>query len=461
MTQLRPLLLTLTLLGSAAAQPAHPTLTLPRNVPAPLSRATKSLPLSEVFSPSAATANCLGNAFEMPGQAWHTDLTGGGISLGTQGLDARPPTFEGLYGFAPSRLDSRAADSEILVIDKFTPAPLNILSGQGSETLMLSHGSLVEAHLRALLESAGFALRSTKPLVYAREGRTVTLRRLDLAQVYRTKSIAGPALTPSAALAQALQQQLDSESKAIRPKDLVLNMSFAMIPCQVMTTYRETRDHWARATPPQRYNFNTFLNHVATASKLTGSEVQRELTTVSDTEPLKRVITQYAQEKRARGASFNAVASSGNFGLGYPTAPAAFGDVISAGMHTWQGKPATDVDGHIWPDAADVNVAGEWFTLSAANLRRYCQQGGSCITPDVLSNPQHYAAFAYRGTSFAAPTLSLFLALQQGPSNGCFGKEGIGYSAIQKSPSTQKPFDFAAAWAKCEKSPAEGTLTPF
>lgn len=457
MLHTRSLTLALTALSLCAFQAGADTrltaasaLTLPRQVPAPLAPATKSLPLSEVFSRSAATANCLSNAFEMPGQAWHTDLTGGGISLRSGTLKAQAPTFATSYGFSPGKLDHRAGDSEILIIDRFAPAPLNILGSGGSETLLLSHGALVEAHLRALLESAGFSLRSTKPMKYGREGRTVTLSRLNLAEVYQTKSVLGAPLIPSAALAQALGEKLASETKAIRPNDLVLNMSFAMIPCQAMNVYRETRDTWAKAAPPQRYNFNTFLDDVARASRLSSNEVQRELTAVAETEPLRRMLTQYATEKRARGAQFTAVASSGNFGLSYPTAPAAFSEVISAGLHNWQGQPATDTDGRIWPDAADVNVPGEWFTLSAEQLGRYCQQGGSCITPDLNTNPQRYASFAYRGTSFAAPTLSLFLALQQGAANPCFGKEGTGYTPIQKAPTTQKTFDFAAAWAKCE-----------
>lgn len=440
----------------AGATNLHPALTLPRHIPAPLSPARKSLPLSEVFTRTPSTPNCVSNAFEMPGQAWHTDLTGGGIRLETQGLDARSPTFANTYGFSPAQLDNRAGDSELLIIDRFTPTPLRILPApkkaatQVSETLPLNHGALVEAHLRALLESAGFKLRSTNPLRYGRQGRTVTLTRLDLTEIYNTKSLGAPTLVPSAALAQALSVKLAQKSKALKESDLVINMSFAMVPCQAMTVYRETRDAWAKATPPQRYNFNTFLNDVAQASGLDTAQVQRELTSVPETEPLRQVLGRYANERRASGANFSAVASSGNFGLAYPTAPAAFPEVISAGLHTWQAKPATDADGHIWPDAADVNVVGEWFTLSAQQLQRFCQQGGTCIADDLESNPQQYSSFAYRGTSFAAPALSLFMALQQGSNNRCFGKEGTGYSPIQKSPSFQKTFDFAAAWAKCE-----------
>ncbi|MDO4264318.1 MAG: hypothetical protein Q4C67_08970 [Deinococcus sp.] len=436
----------ITALSLSAA--AAPVLTLPRRVPPPRSAPTKSLPLSEVFSRSATTANCLGNAFEMPGQAWHTDLTGGGVSLNPAGLDARLPTFEGVYGFSPAKLDDRAASGEILIVDRFAPAPIQAMGER--EPLLVSHGALVESHLRALLESAGFTLRRTQPLTYGREGRMLILSRLDLSEVYATKSITAAPLTPSAALARALDDKLTAESKALRPQDLVLNMSFAMVPCQAMTVYRETRDAWAKAKPPQRYNFSTFLNDVARSSQLTAGEVEHELTTVSPAEPLRRVLDNYANEKRSRGASFAAVASSGNFGLSYPTAPAAFPAVISVGLHTWQRQPARDLDGSIWPDAADVNVAGEWFQLSAEQLRRYCQQGGSCVTPDLVTRPESTVALAYRGTSFAAPTLSLFLALQQGRSNRCFTPSGTGYAPIRKSPGLQKTFDFAAVWAQCE-----------
>lgn len=459
----RPLLTLCALLALSGA-PAQATtqnlsLRLPLNVPVPAASPvrTKSLPpnsppLSEVFTRSAATANCLSNAFEMPGQAWHTDLTGGGISLAAGTLDARPPTFETLYGFPATGLDNRATDSEIRMIDHFAPAPLKV----GGETLMLNHGALVEAHLRALLESAGFALRSPQPLRYGRGNRVVTLTRLDLStQVYRTKGLnPGPPLStalPSAALAQALQQQLAENSKSLKPRDLVLNMSFAMIPCQAMNVYRETRDGWASATPPRRYNLNTFLEDVARVSALSLGDVKRELTAVADTEPLGRTIRAFAAQNRERGAGFVAVASSGNFGLEYATAPGAFPEVISAGLLGWDGQPAADDDGRVWPDAADVNVRGEWFTLSGEQLGRFCQQGGTCVTADVLNRPERYAAFAYRGTSFAAPTLSLFLALQQGPANACFGVAGTGYAPVSKAAGVRPAFDFARAWKECEK----------
>ncbi len=228
-----------------------------------------------------------------------------------------------------------------------------------------------------------------------------------------------------------------------------------MIPCQAMNIYQDTRQTWAAATPPRRYNLNTFLQDVARESNLSVTEVQHELTTVSDTEPLRREVATLSAGRRARGASFVAVASSGNFGLGYATAPGAFGDVISAGLYGWDRRPATDADGQVWPDAADVNVAGEWFTLSPAQLQRYCRDGGTCVTDDVLTAPERYGTFSYRGTSFAAPTLSLFLALQQGPANSCFTNSGTGYRPVGKATDSepQPPFDFKQAWTTCEGKP--------
>jgi Subtilase family len=437
------------------------TLRLPTNVPVPSATTrTKSLPLSQAFSRMPSTPNCLANAFEMPGQAWHTDLTGGGIRLDaqrpdTQTSDTRPPTFEALYGFPASWLDGGSSDSELMVIDHFAFAPLKIRTATGEQTLMLNHGALVEAHLRSILDSAGFTVRSQQPLRYGRGTRTLTITRLDLStQVYGTKGLnSGP--VPSAALALALQQRLQSDGKSLVPRDLVLNMSFAMIPCQAMNIYRDLRQTWAAATPARRYNLNTFLQDVALESNLSLTDVQHELTTVSDTEPLKREIAALSAQRRARGAGFVAVASSGNFGLGYATAPGAFPNVISAGLYRWDRQPATDQDGQVWPDAADVNVAAEWFTLSASQLQRYCREGGTCVTEDIVQAPQRYGAFSYRGTSFAAPTVSLFLAFQQGPANSCFTASGTGYRPVSKADlsTPQRAFDFAQAWKDCGGGP--------
>ena len=448
-------LTTLTLTSGSLA--AALTLRLPTNVPVPSANAarTKSLPLSQAFSRTPSTPNCLANAFEMPGQAWHTDLTGGGISLGLDAPDARPPAFDTLYGFPASRLDGRASDSELMVVDHFAFAPLKIRSATGEETLMLNHGALVEAHLRSILESAGFTLLSRQPLRYGRGTRSLTITRLDLStQVYRTKGIT-PGPVPSAALAQALQERLKSDGKSLTPRDLVVNMSFAMIPCQAMNIYHDLRQTWAAATPARRYNLNTFLQDVAQASNLSLTDVQHELTTVSDSEPLKREVTALSAERRARGASFVAVASSGNFGLGYATAPGAFPEVISAGLYGWDRQPVADQDGRVWPDAADVNIAAEWFTLSAPQLQQFCREGGTCVTEDILQAPQRYGAFSYRGTSFAAPTVSLFLALQQEPANRCLTTSGTGYGPIEKANDSvsRQVFDFAKAWMTCEGGP--------
>ncbi|WP_425145929.1 hypothetical protein [Deinococcus sp.] len=447
---------------TSSGLPAAPILRLPTNVPVPSATTvrTKSLPLSETFSRTPSTPNCLANAFEMPGQAWHTDLTGGGISLGaqtpdTQSPDARLPTFESLYGFPASWLDVRASDNELMIVDHFASAPLKIRVAGEEQTLMLNHGALVEAHLRSILESAGFTLLSRQPLRYGRGSRTLTLTRLDLGtQVYHTKGL-NPGPISSAALALALQASLGGNGKSLVPRDLVVNMSFAMIPCQAMNIFQDLRQTWAAATPARRYNLNTFLQNVSVASNLSLTEVQHELTTVSETEPLKREVAALSAERRDRGASFVAVASSGNFGLGYATAPGAFPEVISAGLYGWDRRPATDSDGRVWPDAADANVAGEWFTLSSAQLQRFCREGDTCVFEDVLTAPQRYDTFAYRGTSFAAPTLSLFLALQQGPANACFTNSGTGYRLVGKATisTPQRAFDFAQAWKTCEGGP--------
>lgn len=439
----------LTVVAALSSPVAAQSLRLP-DAALPAAR-IRGLPLGEVFTRTAATPNCVGNAFEMPGQAWHTDLTGGGISLRGQTLDARPATFGALYGVSPFPLGTESASSEVLIVDAFTPAPLKITTDGVVETVMLSHGALVEAHVRAVLESAGFTLRRSQPLTYGRGGRSVTVSRLDLSTLGgQTKGLV-PSVVPSAALARELIRALQPGDKFLTPPDLVVNMSFAMIPCQAMTVYRDLRTAWAAATPPQRYSLNTFLEEVARASQVGIADVQRELTTVADTEPLRQTLRTLAAQRRERGAQFVAVASSGNFGLDYATAPGAFADVISAGLTRWDRRPATDQDGRVWPDAGDANVAGEWLSLSAAQLTRFCAEGGTCITDDVAATPERYAAFAYRGTSFAAPTLSVFLALQQGRASSCFTPEGTGYRPIGKAPrGTARPaFDFEAAWREC------------
>src|SRR5690606_17464116 len=96
---------------------------------------------------------------------------------------------------------------------------------------------------------------------------------------------------------------------------------------------------------------------------------------------------------RPCGAYFQSivnVAASGNYGLDFPLFPAAAGGVISVGSQSRQGGQFEEVSG--FSNAAAIVAAGDVI---------------------LLRTDGKGSGLAYIGTSFSAPIVSLFVALDQ------------------------------------------------
>lgn len=396
---------------------------------------------------------CGSSAFEMPGQGWDIGLTGGGISLWGQhyGAAVRQPTAEALYGLSPAQLDyAQPYELRLFILDHFTPVRLLLReTAQAAPTeVSVVHGALVEAHIRAILESAGFEYAGTNQrgtLTYRAGQRIIRLERVSLDETSRV-SAKGPAAAAAPSTGEQIRDTLQGNlafksfllgSKAINavPVGSILNMSFSMLPCAIMNHYRAQRDTRAAASVPQRYTLNEYLSDLAAYNQVPVADLKRDLTNVSPQEPLMKYLGELLSQRQY--IKVLAVASSGNYGLDFSTAPGAAPQVISVGGTTWEGGPLVNSDGLRWSDTADIETVGEWYTLSTEQLTRFCRYGGTCVASDLMSNPERYAQFAYRGTSFAAPTVSAYLALTISNKNTCFDTSALGFANLRKSASVK------------------------
>lgn len=470
-------LMTGLLLGAAQAQPGT-TLQIPTEVTPPTSgtRAPNSIKQSLSFTPTPDMPRCVPSAFQAPGQAWNVDFTTGGLTLTASdyGAAAQEPNFQGLFGVRLADLPASRGTVELFIVDHFSPVRIDVRAAPDGPvtSVNIRHGALVEAHIRAILESAGFVyvgqsagVGQSGGLVY-RGGteKTILIKRVDIdTQVQPVQSRAGvrqpvpdTALVSSEDLANSLSRLFTASSLVRSPAEsaplTILNLSFALLPCEIMKPFRTIQRVWAQADPPLRYTLNAFLNDVARASHLPLDRVSTLLTEVPASDPLNLYLT---TKLAVSGAERRlAVASSGNYGLPFSTAPGSGPGVLAVGAKTWgmqsvakAADPASD-----WSDSADTYSVGEWFRLPYQQMLNYCQRGGTCISDDLTSQGQLFQDFAYRGTSFSAPNITAFLALRLDTASPCFesNPERPGFKPLNKAQFGQAGPDFYGDWLKQE-----------
>ncbi|WP_156953066.1 S8/S53 family peptidase [Deinococcus frigens] len=384
----------------------------------------------KVFTRTDKTTYCPFSAFEAPGQAWSAGLTTGGITFKT---DTRysdsiiDPIFGKIQISNPVNSNNQAM---IIVIDHFSSITVKMDEDgpDGSDAPIefeLIHGNLVIAHMRALLENIGFQ---------AYKGQTIGLKRgSDTIKIFRSEIFdPGTDINSQKGIGtKQLVKNLENAIKGAESSRIVINMSFALLPCEVITKYRLIRDNWNKVN--RRYTLRNYLDDYKKLHILTDKQIEDLLTSVPNDEPFKDWFTKTLPKLR-RNAPVVLVASSGNFGLDYPTAPASWTEVISVGAVKKDGKavgivdPVTRDQEPNWSDRADINAYGEWFRLTSTQIRKFCMDWEICIASDIESNgnmPSRYNNFGYRGTSFAAPSVTAVLATLKSDS-ACFKPTVLG-----------------------------------
>lgn len=389
-------------------------------------------PVQKFISVTDSIPRCVSDAFELPGQAWHIDVSAGGITLqaGTPDYPAVTPQSRadalGLTGYMPQR-----GTVNVLILDNFQPTPVPLdedgpNQGQGAVTYQLNHGALVTAHLKSVLLGSGFTVRPpTTPsvastydavLVNAKGNRTIQILTFDVGNLLKNKSERNAGGVTTQTLARSLNASLKREQGGwakINEYPLVINMSFALIPCNLQSEYFKFEAE--ALSKGLRLPFSTFLKAVADinlnlpfdASKpMTAAEqayIRTLFTRISPTDPLLTWL-----DRRLRNRTAVAVASSGNYGLSFQTMPAAWPHVLGTGAT--RADTATKLD---WSDQGDTLEVGEWFNFTSLPADVGCLVGPGCILAQMpAGTPPSVANFGYRGTSFSSPTVTAALAIK-------------------------------------------------
>ncbi len=405
---------------------------------------------------------CLAHEISAPGQGWYLSGSGWYLSGSVRGLVPGPSvtvvdanghlvTTES-SGSPGSFLDdssatmssvtyrnlleadeSRDGTVAIFVADDFggsvfaLPAELWSVTPDSAglsslETLIangkLTHGALVLEHLRRLVEATGlFDVESDAPEQYSWLRRGSEESRLVVVPVDLSVNDSGswPDLIETSELVPVLSEALNHYSESLTPSvgdlNVVVNMSWVLLPCATVEDFIQ-----AGGTG---LTFEQYLDALTTSVDLPSSthmdNLLRKLSILSwvpSSDPLHQLLSRFKEDSPGTQPTFMGdvfVAAAGNFSMTYQMVPAALPSVIGVGTPL-QGQPAPE-----FSNAADVSAPGAWFNIDG-----------------VVS---------YAGTSYSAPFVSLFMALDLAGQRTCLpgwlGGTGPGLNILKSQGVTQ------------------------
>lgn len=444
------------------------TVRLPASIPLLLPGADKPVTIQPARLLTAVrvddlTPRCASDAFELPGQAWDAGLSSGGITLkagSKAGQTITPQERAAQLSIkrpnSPGTVTQGKEMVTLLVIDNFQPVPVKLdedglTSGsQPAVEYQLRHGELVLAHIRSVLQGGGFRVGLDKAV---RADRTIVFEKLDIGKLLPDTALKKQGGVDTGRIREELAR-LEKGRSSLRSGPLVVNMSFALIPCNLQSVYIQFRDAALDKTPPLRLTFSDFLKAVADANlpttpTPTPADEQAYLvnlfTHLRDNDPLLNAVS-----NMLRGRAALAVASSGNYAQSFETMPAAWPPTPLSGTPPGPPPPpvlgvgATDKNGKrlTWPDTSDVLEVGEWFRFASLPSNLGCFVGTDCIFKAMpLGTQPSTATFAYKGTSFSSPTVAAALASRipltpgaVGPSDPCFTVDALGFLRLRSGP---------------------------
>jgi hypothetical protein len=217
----------------------------------------------------------------------------------------------------------------------------------------------------------------------------------------------------TAAIAQKIQQAMTANPASF----YVVNMSFVLLPCQnvkdlagfekQLKDARKAKDNTKYKTTLQ--NAAKFYDQAVHAANLKKFQKQKGV------DPLQDFFAD-------NSATVIPVASAGNFGLDYPFWPAAWSQVISVSGSVGGGFHA----GKSWDKKNNTPLLG-------ADVEEKGKKGTRISNFGEVMLPGEYASADYGtllGTSFAAPRLSLALALYAANTGNVACRRGDGVVAL-------------------------------
>jgi hypothetical protein len=197
---------------------------------------------------------------------------------------------------------------------------------------------------------------------------------------------------------EAIGQKIE-EAMAQQPADVyVVNMSFVLIPCQFVKPLADFERQLAdslKANDQTKYREvkqKAALFYDGTVFPANAKKYQK----LAGVDPLQDFFTAHADKVIP-------IASSGNFGLDYPFWPGTWGQVISVSGSTGEGFNTTDS----WDQKSNAPLLG-------ADAEEKGKKGTRISNFGDIMLPGEYSIKDYGvvlGTSFAAPRLSMVMAL--------------------------------------------------
>jgi hypothetical protein len=349
--------------------------------------------------------NCPIDDLDIPGEIPRVNGSTGGLAILNAPYKGQPtsltyPTGTGQHVKNVAALyGTPARDTGILVIDDFQGGPFTLnqavydLQNESFPTNdpiaraaaiqtrldelqdagLLAHGQLVFNHINALLIGAGYTRISVGEAVTGlaifqhTNGTKIHVKAVDIEDF------------DTSVIAQRVGQGLSVLRAApYSVNDIAVNMSFAVVPCSVLFDF-EISD-----LP----TFESYIDALLDANPgATLAQIRRAIITPVFPDPLYTLMS---------GTLFQPstvyIAAAGNYSLSFPMYPAAWPEVISVSSHEARSKKIST-----FSNRGEVMITGGWFRLTnPAGIN-----GAMTNAPRVV----------YQGTSFSAPAVSVFTAI--------------------------------------------------
>lgn len=374
--------------------------------------------------------NCPVDEIEIPGEGYRIKGTVGGLAIAPN-----PPGVTPVSPFAVGpQISAQAApgteQAAIIVVDDFNgnagqPGVYFIDQQEGSTLAGLqsgateaevealetnrqySHGALVFNHTLALLNAAdqGAAGNAANRLA-----AVPSLRRFEIevftptersplvvpVVVFPRLGVTVAALDTQGFATEVIAPRLQATIRTLADQQdisrFAVNLSFGLVPCSVLADFGASR----RPDPTFKLTFEAYLQAVLGANRLDANRFRDDLvnilTTPVGTDPL--LTGADAEPGRSGAAEISYLAAAGNYGLPYALFPGYWSEFVAVSAQDAAATPPAKSD---YSNTGEVLMPGGYYTLTAYN-----PESESFID---------YPNIRLAGTSFAAPALSVFTAL--------------------------------------------------
>ena len=355
------------------------------------------------------TGNCPITAFDIPGQGMRAEGSVGDFIVNKPGNPVTKAELSAKVAETLGNIDSAFKGDEatvILVADKFSrgqffigeyikylplikeryPRYLEWYQDRLKEYAQYSHGAIVLNHTNGILKQmynlayVGTASNAAGGYsVYKQKigGKYVLLVPVDINYLSTT------------AIRQKIVEYIGSIRTNTAIGNIVTNMSFALVPCKKLATAQS-----------RGISFAEYVKQVADDLGKTTDEVLQDWGSEASIVPATDGLIGLTNDPYSAFVQLASdwigdivfVASSGNYSAGFPMYPAAARNVISSSSSDYStGETVSS-----FSNAGEIMTPGAWFNLD---------------DPLGISGLGLIKEIAYAGTSFSAPALSVFSAL--------------------------------------------------